>query len=102
MKEDNELLESVTSKLEMKLTREEIKKLDQSISEFINFSKILIRYVESHAHDAARKFEEFHGHGIVTAIDPGNAVTHRQDHTPRSTPGSSRSMTSAARRPLPL
>lgn len=28
---DNELLESVTSKLEMKLTREEIKKLDQSL-----------------------------------------------------------------------
>jgi len=34
--------------------------------------------VENHAEDAAWELQEFHGHGVLDAVDPGDAVTDGQ------------------------
>jgi len=35
--------------------------------------------VQNHAHDAAREFEEFHGHGVLDAVNTGDTVTNVED-----------------------
>ncbi len=37
--------------------------------------------IEHHAHDAAREFQQFAGHGLVQTVNAGNTVTNGNDGT---------------------
>ena len=37
--------------------------------------------VENHAEYASRELQQFHGHRIFHAVNPGNTVSHRQDRS---------------------
>ena len=42
---------------------------------------VVLFEVEDHAEDSARELEQFHGHALFHAVDPGDAVAHGEDRS---------------------